>query len=260
MDSAHTSSATRAAAISALAVVGFVALIGSSIWLAAYSTRYVPGIVTRVGSAAVYLGSFFHPSSTTLSVVPTPVEPTTLPFPTSTTTQPFATTTRVVLAPVSTPRAVTHSVPTTPGPQTSTVYQIGGTSSSPSLYGYPDLVTSIVGVGYLATSSADSFVSASTVTSGSRPAVKFTIKNVGTNIAGAWRFSATLPTQSGYNFQSQPQQQLAPGESIDYVLGFDQANRGSSLMISVNANFDHAITESNPDNNSATAYLTILGS
>jgi hypothetical protein len=88
-------------------------------------------------------------------------------------------------------------------------------------------------------------------------------------VSGVWRFSASIPTQSSYFFQSQPQQALAPGDSIDYVLGFDQANKGSGQMISVTANikyvdpFTGAITfpvaESNSNNNSASTVITILG-
>ena len=50
----------RPAVVHSLAVVGFIALIGSGMWLAIYSTRYVPSVVTRLGSAAVYLGSVFN--------------------------------------------------------------------------------------------------------------------------------------------------------------------------------------------------------
>lgn len=246
----HTSSANRATAVSVLAVVGFVALIGASIWLAAYSTRYIPEIADRFGTAAVYLSSFFTPEPATLSVVPTPVATTTLPF------TPVATTTPEV---VKTPAPVKPKPPTTPGSQTSTTYQISGTST-PSFYGLPDLVVHIDAIGYLATSSADSFVASSTVPVGSRPAVKFIIKNAGTNVAAPWRFSASIPTRSAYIFQSQIQQQLAPGESIEYTLGFDQAITGTGKMISVTANYDRTIGESDPNNNSASAYLTILGS
>jgi hypothetical protein len=134
------------------------------------------------------------------------------------------------------------------------------TSAAPSLFGFPDLVVSIKDIGYLATSSAESFVASSTVPFGSRPAVVFTIKNVGTNATGAWRFSASIPTQTAYIYQSQLQPPLNPGDSIDYTLGFDQANKGANKMISITANFDRTITESNPDNNSASTNITILGS
>ena len=235
----------RQAAINGLAVAGFVALVAGGIWLAIYSTRFVPDVVSRVGSAAVYLGSIFTPAEPTLSVVPTPTASTTISFGTTTDTAP------------TTPVQPTKITPTA-GEKTDSTYQIGG-APTVVLSGLPDFLVNISAIGYLTTASADSFVASSTVPSGSRPAVKFTIKNIGTNKTGEWRFSASIPTQSSYIYFSPFQQSLNPGERIEYTLGFDQAIAGSDKMISVTANFDRAIGESNTNNNSASANLTILG-
>lgn len=239
----------------ALAVIGFIALVAAGIWLAVYSTRYVPKVVNGVGSAAVYLGSVFMPAPASLSVIPT--ASSTIASSAASSTVATSTTNTSVSVGTATPKPARPG--TTPGTQTSGTYLIGGTGSAPTLYGFPDLIVTIKGVGYLASASADSFVATSTVPNGSRPAVSFTIKNVGTNSTGTWRFSASIPTQSAYIYQSQPQQSLNPGDSIDYTLGFDQANKGSGQMISITANFDRAVTESNLNNNSASATLTILG-
>jgi hypothetical protein len=244
----------RSVVTNALAALGFVALIALGIWLAVYATRFVPSVVGGIGSAAVSLGSVFNPApAPSLSVVPSTTASTTIPFDTATTT---ATTT-----PTPTPAPVTKPVATTPGTPSTGTYPISGTQATPvTPYGLPDLVVSITSVGYLATTSADSFIASSTVPAGSRPAVKFTIRNVGTNVTGGWRFSASIPTQTAYIFQSPSQQSLNPGDSIDYTLGFDQANRGSNQTISITANFDHAVSESNMNNDSASASVTILGS
>jgi len=240
---------TRQAVMNGLAVVGFIALVVLGMWLAVYSTRYVPTVANHVGSAAVYLGSVFNKAPAPgLTVVPT--ASTTISFGNASTTGTKAT---------STVATTPKPNQTTTGIKTSGTYQIGGTSN-PTLSGLPDLIVTIKAVGYLATSSADSFVASSTVPSGSRPAVNFTIKNIGTNIATTWRFSVSIPTQTSYLFQSQYQQSLNPGDSIDYVLGFDQANRGSGQMISVTANFDRTVAESNTHNNYASTSITILGS
>ncbi len=248
---------TQQAAVKVLAVIGFVALIGAGMWLAVYSTRFVPSVVNRVGAAAVYLGSVFTsaPSNTpNLSVVPTQTASTTIPFDQTASTTPPA------KAPPTTrtTTAMPKQIATTAGTRTNTTYELG-TTTTPSLYGLPDFTVAITAVGYLATTSADSFVASSTVPAGSRPAIKFTIKNIGTNATGAWRFSALIPTQTAYIYQSQPQQSLNPGDSIDYTLGFDQANKGSNETITVTANFDHAVVESNTNNDSASAQITILG-
>ena len=243
----------RQAAVHGLAVVGFIALVAAGIWLAIYSTRFVPTVVNNFGSAAVHLGSIFTPEDKpTLSVIPNPVASTTISFGNILPTASTSTTPNVSVPANPKPTA------TTAGGGTSATYQIGGTASAP--YGLPDFSTQITAIGYLATTSAESFVASSTVPSGSRAAVRFTIKNTGTNVTGAWRFSASIPTQSAYIYQSLSQQSLNPGDSIDYTLGFDQAIAGSNKMISITANFDRAVGESNPNNNSASAQLTILGS
>ncbi len=254
MDTQTVHTPARQASLHALAVVGFIALIGGGMWLAVYSTRYVPDVVGRLGSAAVFLGSVFTPAEEpSLSVVPTPVASTTIPFGEATSSTP----------------AVSTPVPTTPKPvqpsageKTTNTYPMNGTIAVTTTLpnGLPDLVVTIDAIGYLATSSAESFVASSTVPVQNRPAVTFTIKNIGTKTAGPWRFSASIPTQTAYIYQSQPQQPLNPGDSIRYTLGFDQATKGANKTISITANFDHAITESNPDNNSASAQVTILGS
>ncbi len=237
------------AVINGLAVVGFIALIIAGIWLAVYSTRFVPDVVNRVGAAAVYLGSVFNSADEpTLSVVETPTASTTISFGDSSST-------------ISTPATPSRTSPikTTAGGRTSGVYQIGSATTTGALSGLPDLVVNISSVGYLASTSADSFVATSTMRSNNRPAIKFTVKNIGTNKSGEWRFSASIPTQSSYLYYSPFQQSLNPGDSIDYTLGFDQPVAGSDKMISITANFDRAIGESNTNNNSASANLTILG-
>lgn len=254
----------RTTMVNTLAVVGFVALIGASMWLAVYSTRYVPEVVNRVGVAAVYLGSVFTPSNASLSVVPN-VSSTIISF-----GEASSTISTSASSTASKPASVTPSqpVPTTAGEKTSGTYPLGDTSAAGTLSGLPDFVSTINAVGYLTSTSADSFVASSTVLAGFRPAVSFTIKNIGTNVTGPWCFSATIPTQSSYLYQSQPQQSLAPGDSIDYTLGFDQAYRGADQMVSVTANIANTsntatcarvVTESNSNNNSVSAKLTIIG-
>ncbi len=250
MNEQNVSTPHYQAAVNALAIVGFIALIGASMWLAVYSTRYVPSVVNGAGAAAVYLGSVFNRSTASLSVVPT-----------ASTTIPFNEASSTISTPVEKPSIQTPSKPiaTTPGEKTTAIYPMNDTPASVTPAGLPDLIVTIKDVGYLATSSADSFIASSTVPVGNRPAVSFTIKNVGTNATGSWRFSATIPTQTAYFYQSQPQQSLNSGDSIDYILGFDQANKGSGQTISITTNFDRTVIESNTDNNNASTKITILG-
>ena len=250
MNGHQLNSTNREAAVTGLAIVGFIALVAAGMWLAVYSARYMPTIANRIGAAAVSLSSVFGSDngSPSLSVVSN--ASTTIPFGNGTSTS--ATSTPATSTPVSHP-----STPSA-GPKTSTTTAVGGTGGS--LYGQPDLIVTISAVGYLTSSSTDSFVAATTVPHGATPAVKFTVKNVGTNVAGSWRFSASIPTTSNPIYQSIPQQSLNPGDYIDFTLGFTQPSAGSNQTISVTADFDHSVAESNENNNSTSASITILGS
>lgn len=242
----RTENQTRLAALQGLAIFGFLALVALGMWLAISSARYVPTAVSKLSAAAVALSSVFTPA----------------PEPVATSTpvivfgeDAFATST----TPTTTP--VTKPVATSAGTPSSNTYLIGGTPSGTApLSGLADLTVEIKAVGYLSGPDATTFTASSSIPSTMRPAVKFVIKNIGTNATGAWRFTATIPTQTAYIYESVPQQNLNPGDSIEYTLGFDQANRGANQTISISVNKDRAISESNTDNNNAAASVTILGS
>ena len=240
----------RDTAVTSLAVIGFVALIGLGVWGAIYSSRYVPNIVGRAGTAAVYLGSLFNPTTSPAGDVSVPAatstQPTVISFgtPAATSTTPVASSTPSTPKPAATPAT----------PRTITV---ATTVPAPALSGVADLTTSITVIGYLTTSATDSFVGSGVVPAGKIPAVKFTIKNVGTNYSGTWRFSASLPSRNTFVYHSDAQQSLAPGDSIDYILGFDRATTGANQTISITANDTHTANETNLNNNTATANLTI---
>lgn len=243
----------RQAAVNGLAAVGFIALVVAGIWLAVYSTRFIPNAVNRIGQAAVYLGSVFTPAPTpSLTVVPSDTASTTINFGEATTSA--ATSTPAATTTPSTPKPVA----TTPGSQTNTTVTIGnGSSVAPALYGLSDLSITVKTVGYLTTTSADSFVAARTVPSGNRPAVTFTVKNTGTNATGSWNFRASIPTRRAYTYESPQQQSLLPGESIDYTLGFDQATTGTDQLITLSVNDNRMAVESNYNNNTTSAAVNV---
>ncbi len=244
MNTAHGEvhdSGSRDASLRALAIVGFIALIACGIWLAIYSARYVPAAVDRVSSAAVALSGIFNRDNDSgdNGAVATSTPNTGGTTATSTTA-------------TSTP--ITH-----PGTSTGGTYPSGGTASTTAPYGLADLSASVLAVGYLAGPSTDTFVASSTVPSGMRPAFKFVIKNVGTNVMPAnWRFTASLPNPSLALFTSQPQQLLNPGDSIEYTLGFDRSVNTGVEPVSVDANSDRFAGEASLANNVASASVTVL--
>ena len=255
MNNFQTNPPPRRTAFTGLAAAGFIALIVAGIGLALYSTRFVPTVVNRAGAAVVYIGSILIPNhKPALSVIPASTASTTIFFGTASSTVDTSTNDAI-----TTPSSSSEKSSVIAGEETSGTYQISGTATQ-VFSGLSDLVVQISVTGYLQSASTDSFTTSSTVPAGSRPAIRFTIKNIGTNVTGPWRFSASIPTQTTYIYQSPSQQSLNPGDSIDYTLGFDQANAGANQTISITANFDHTAAESDTNNNSASATLTILGS
>ena len=231
----------RRVIVNTLAVFGFVALIGASMWLAVYSTRYVPGVVGRLGSAAVYLGSVFTPSpEPALSVIPTPTASSTIisfgEASSTISTNASLTTSKVVATP--TPSKVVTTIAAAPAPT--------------PLYGSPDLLVNVNAIGYLMIDGQfDSFVPSATVPTDKQPAVKFTVRNIGTNISGTWQIS----TDPKLAFSQEEQPSLFPNRQRDLIIYLDRINKSSQpLTITVISNF---VSESNTENNSISLTFTI---
>lgn len=255
-----------------LATIGFATLILAGILLAIYASRFMPIAANGLDSATVSLARIFTPTSqkSTLAVIPNPIvlNPNQKAVPTASTTgnTPIM---PVVVPPKKhiskpakkkyTPR--TQRVLSAPvaGKRTNNTYAINGTTSVPTLHGLPDLTVRITAIGYLVSTSTDSFVATSTIPVRSKVAVKFTITNIGTNKTGPWIFSASIPTQINYIFNSPKEDSLNPGDHVNYILGFDQADAGSNQTISITANPKHTFKESSFKNNSSAKSATILG-
>ncbi|MSR70755.1 hypothetical protein EXS62_01830 [Candidatus Kaiserbacteria bacterium] len=109
--------------------------------------------------------------------------------------------------PVKTPEKTTKTPTktTTKAPAKSTAYQASGRTTN--LYGAPDLTLRIV-------------YAVPNYQTG-RTTVEFVVENIGTNAAPAgWSFTATLPYQGSYPYNSGAQQMLYPGDKIAYTLGY----------------------------------------
>ncbi|MDO8407709.1 MAG: CARDB domain-containing protein [bacterium] len=237
---AHTPA--RQAALTGLAVVGFVALVGLGLVLAVYSARYVPGIASRLGLAPA-------PASL-LDVVPT--ASTTLPFDEDASTAIETSAPEIVAPPVTKPKPIAAG----PGHESNTSYVTNGPVA---LYGLPDLTVVIEGVGYGVATDFGGFIASPVIPHSAMGAVKFRIVNIGTNATGPWTFSASLPTNP-VTIRAFPMPvPLNPGDSVEFVLDFTQLSSGNQ-MVSVSADPGHQVFESNENNNSAAVPLVILGS
>lgn len=236
-----TPSDNRRMVINTLAIVGFIALIGASMWLAVYSTRYVPGVVGRLGSAAVYLGSVLTPSpEPTLSVISTPTASSTIisfgEASSTISTNASSATPKVVETPSSSKPVTTVAAAPAPAP----------------LYGSPDLLVNVNAIGYLATDGQfDSFVESAVVPADKQPAVKFTVRNIGTNISGTWQIS----TDPKLAFSQEGQPSLLPKQQRALIIYLDRINKSSQpLSITVTSN---SVSEPDTANNSISLTFTL---
>ncbi len=236
----------RRAAVNALALVGFIALLIIGVGLAIYSARFIPNIASRFGGAAVSLSSIFNRNETPALEVVTAT--TTLPIEAPVT---VATTTATTTAVTTTPPVKRPN----PG-QSTTVTSVVSTPVAP--YGNADLTVLSARTGYLTTpGNTATFVASSNVPFGSSGAIQFTVTNTGTNYTGSWAFNVDVPTSPAQNFSSGNQSSLAPGDSIDYVLGFDRGNGGANRLITITLDPNNQVIEKNEGNNVASRGIDI---
>ncbi|HWU24509.1 MAG TPA: CARDB domain-containing protein [Candidatus Paceibacterota bacterium] len=244
----------RRAAVNALAIVGFIALIIIGIGLAIYTAQNAPKIASKLSGAAVSLSSIFHHNSdnASLQVV---TATSTLPFSGDSTTA----TTSLSTATSSTSNTGSAGTKTGTGTAGPTKYITVTTTTTVAPYGDPDLTVTITDVGYLRTKNdTDTFVASNSVSSGRDGAVKFTVKNIGTNVTGDWKFQLTLPTSSSNStFTSPTQDSLKPGESVDYVLGFQHSRSGNDRAITVRVDSGKNVSESDEGNNYDSATIDL---
>ena len=239
-----TQSPARRSAVAALATVGFIALLILGITLAIYSARYIPIAISKLTGPKTS-------SETPVLVVSSTTPPNNSGMIVSQTTTTVPPTSSPVIAAVVTAPATVHPVTSKPTPTEHVSH-----ASAP--YGLPDLSVSIIATGYLTTESTDSFVPANIIPPGARPAVKFSIANVGTNSTGPWNFLAMIPSINNNVFSSPIEPSLNPGDHTVFTLGFNQAIPGPAQTITVQADPGNTINESNEGNNSASAAVTII--
>lgn len=243
----------RAAAISALAIVGFIVLILIGIALAIYAARYVPVALNRLSSGAVSLSSEFMPAEEEPEV-DVVVPETSISF------EPVATSTEVATeteSPATTGGYSPSPAPTQPTyvpPRTITVPVV---VPAPAPYGKADLAVEITAVGYCTSDRPSSFRRDNEVPDGENGGMQFSVRNLGTNNSGQWDFTYELPTSPVLEKTVNNQRTLGPGDRIDYTLCFTEARTGNNRTISVRVDTDREVNESNENNNSDSARIDI---
>lgn len=242
-------SPNKQAAQSALAIVGFIALILIGIGLAIYAARYVPVALNRLGTGAVSLSSIFTPAEEDAADEPVVMlSETTVPF------EPVATTTDSVDA---TP---TYTAPAATVTRTNTVtytQPVPVVVPPQAPYGRADLAVEITAVGYCSSDRVSSFRRANEVPDGENGGIQFQVRNIGTNTSGSWDFEYDLPTSPALSRTVSNQRTLGPGDRVDYTLCFTEPRSGNNRTVRIDVDSGREVTESNENNNADSAQVDI---
>ena len=92
--------------------------------------------------------------------------------------------------------------------------------SAPTYYGKPDLEISLIGTGIIDPASKQ-FMQTSYSGFNDEIAIKFQVKNVGTNVTGLWKLRINTPSRTTPYFDSDYQQSIKPGDRIVFTTTFD---------------------------------------
>ncbi len=231
---------TKKAAVNGLAIVGFGALIIAGIFLAIYAARYVPETLSRL-SSAVILSSDNEENPEEEEAPAAPVEEEEEAPAPETPSTPQTGGPQVVTPPV----AVSPNPPVY-YPQTPVYYP-----QTPELYGRADLVITDLEAGYFRGST---FVEDDTVPSNRDGAVRFTVKNIGTNAASGWRVQVevtgedTVRGNGGY---------LMPNGYQNFTLRIEDPRENRDIDIDIEVDYDDRVDESNERNNDRSIELEI---
>jgi len=156
----------------------------------------------------------------------------------------------------STQNITQNSTKTTAGEVTHQKIKVEIPAQISNPYGKVDLKAEILEVGIIDEES-NTFVATSTLSVQNKLAVKFLISNVGTKTAEGWTFNAVLPTTPLYIYHSNNQENLKPGESMEYILAFNQPKKSDEATIIINADPTGSFFEPNEDDNIVKKIVTI---
>ncbi len=119
--------------------------------------------------------------------------------------------------------------------------------------GLPDLEVRPISVGYLNDNGV--FIPSGSVNPNQQAAIKFSIVNVGDKNTGAWTFAMDIPSQTDPRFTSGIQQNLGPGDRIEYVLGFRNIDNAQDNIATITADPSNFLMEYSKANNTARIHI-----
>jgi len=231
-----TDGETKKATLNGLAIVGFGALIIAGIFLAIYAARYVPETLSRLSSAVILSSDEQQNPEDETPAAPvveeTPEEEET-PAPPQT----------------GGPQVVTPPVAVSPNPPV--YYPPTYYPQQPQLYGLADLVITDLEAGYFR---GATFVEDDEVPTNRDGAVRFTVRNSGTNVANGWRVEVEVTGEDTVRGNGGS---LMPNGTQTFTLRIEDPREGRDLDIDIDVDYDDRVNESNERNNTRSVELEV---
>ena len=229
---------TKKAAMNGLAVVGFGALIIAGIFLAIYAARYVPETLSRL-SSAVILSS--DEGTTTNEEEPADETPAS----TDDEEEPVKEDSSTDEEPAK------PTTPSTGGPQVVAPQVPRYYTNQPQLYGLADLVIVNEKIGYMRGST---FVEDNEAPDNRDVAVRFSVQNLGTNIANGWRVRIDVEGERPVTGNGGS---LMPNGIQNFTVLIENPEEGENLEVEIEADYEDDLNESNERNNDETLDIDI---
>lgn len=125
-------------------------------------------------------------------------------------------------------------------------------------YGKSDLQISLIGTGIIDPISKQ-FVSTNYAGSGDEIAIKFEVRNIGTNVTGAWKLRINTPSKTTPYYDSAYQTSIKPGDRIVYTTTFDNPITTGINTAYITADPLNMVDENYENNNQIIVPINVQG-
>jgi len=125
-------------------------------------------------------------------------------------------------------------------------------------YGNPDLQVTLLGTGIIDPITKQ-FVSSNYAGSADEIAIKFAVKNVGTNVSGAWKLRINTPSRTTPYYDSASQASIKPNDMIVYTTAFKNPINTGLNTAYITADPLNSVTEMSEANNQIIVSLNVNG-
>lgn len=125
-------------------------------------------------------------------------------------------------------------------------------------YGKPDMQITLVDTGIIDPASKQ-FIQTNYAGFNDEIAIRFEVKNVGTNVSGPWKLRINAPSRTTPYYDSDYQQSIKPGDRMVFTTSFNSPTATGINTVYITVDPLNLVDESNETNNSLTVPIRIDG-